>query len=405
VAGINFLLVILSVRYLGASGRGEISFFITVLATIQLFSEIINGPTIVYLSTRLSIKKQLSVSFLWALSISVLSYFIGDFFGLKDCLFLAACSFQFSMATTCLMLLQGNQKINLYNSLSIVQSVILLGTFVLFLLKVNNNYHSFIYAFLLSWNIPFFIALFFIMKTQMENPETTENFKETFRQMFLKGIESQSGNFISFLNYRLLFYILAFLDPEKIALGIVSTAFVIVESVLIISNGLSIIQYPAIAKKADSREAKAITCEYLVLCFWLSLIALLVLNLIPAEVYNYIFGKNFSSIKTILLILSPGILFLNMQNTICQYFNGLGLYITNSIGSFIGLASLVLFLIILHPCGINGLCLSVSASYIILCFYMTYKFAKHSHLSFRELLLYFGKSKNILLKTLFHKAE
>ena len=71
VAGINFLLVILSVRYLGASGRGEISFFITILATIQLFSEIVNGPTIVYLSTRLSIKKQLTASFLWALSISV----------------------------------------------------------------------------------------------------------------------------------------------------------------------------------------------------------------------------------------------------------------------------------------------------------------------------------------------
>ena len=225
VAGINFLLVIISVRFLGVSGRGEISFFITLLATVQLFSEIVNGPTIVYLSTRLSIKNQLVLSFLWSLLISILAYFIGELLELKDSLLLAACSLQFSIATTCLMILQGNHKIKIYNFISVLQSIILLALFLFLITKVNREYHSFIYAFLFSWHISFLISLFFILKTLTKNQGISENIKETFKQMFRKGIESQSGNFISFFNYRLVFYLLAFVDPGKTSLGIVFYCF------------------------------------------------------------------------------------------------------------------------------------------------------------------------------------
>ncbi|HWZ23070.1 MAG TPA: polysaccharide biosynthesis C-terminal domain-containing protein [Cytophagaceae bacterium] len=401
VAGINFLLVILSVRYLGASGRGEISFFITVLATIQLFSEIVNGPTIIYLSTRLSIKNQLAICFLWSLTISVVSYFIGEFLRLEDSLLLAICSLQFSLSSTCLMLLQGNHRIKLYNILSLVQSFILLSLFTFLVLKVDKDYHSFIYAFFFSWNIPFIISLLIIATTLLKHEKKSENFAAAFKQMFRKGIESQSGNVVSFLNYRLLFYIIVFIDPGKTMLGVVSTGFAIAESILIISNGLSTIQYPAIAKKATIDEAKIITANYLIICFWFSIIGLITLNLIPSGLYTFIFGKDFNSIKTILLIISPGILFLNMQNTICQYFNGLGLYIINTIGSVIGLASLVFFSILGYSCGIYGLCVAVSLSYAILCFYMLYRFIKHSNLSFTEGLSYFKDSKKIIMKTLF----
>jgi O-antigen/teichoic acid export membrane protein len=400
VAGINFLLVILSVRYLGASGRGEISFFITVLATIQLFSEIINGPTIIYLSTRLSIKNQLIISFLWSLTISVIAYFIGEFLSLEDSLLLAVCSLQFSLTSTCLMLLQGNHRIKLYNVLLLVQSFILLSLFTFLVLKVNKDYHSFIYAFFFSWNIPFIISLLILSTTLLKNEKKSESFTTTFKQMFHKGIESQSGNMVSFFNYRLAFYIIAFIDPGKTMLGIVSTGFAIAESILIISNGLSTIQYPLIAKKATVDEAKTITANYLIICFWCSILGLITLNLIPAEFYTSIFGKDFSSIKTILLIISPGILFLNLQNTICQYFNGLGLYIINTIGSIIGLASLIFFSISGYAYGIYGLCLAVSLSYAILCFYMLYRFIKHSKLSFTEGIAYFKDSKNIIMKTL-----
>lgn len=401
VAGINFCLIILSVRYLGASGRGEISFFITVLASIQLFSEIVNGPTIIYLSTRLSIKNQLVISFLWSLTISIIAYFIGDFLRLEDSLLLAVCSLQFSLTSTCLMLLQGNHRIKLYNTLLLVQSLILLSLFIFLVLKVNKDYHSFIYAYFFSWNIPFIISLLIIPITLLKNEKKSENFTATFKQMLHKGIESQSGNIVSFLNYRLVFYIIAFIDPGKTMLGIVSTGFAIAESILVISNGLSTIQYPLIAKKATVDEAKTITANYLIICFWFSIIGLITLNLIPAGLYTSIFGKDFSSIKTILLIISPGILFLNLQNTICQYFNGLGLYIINTIASVIGLASLIFFSILGYAYGIYGLCLAVSLSYTILCFFMLYRFIKHSKLSFIEGISYFKDSKNIIIKTLF----
>jgi O-antigen/teichoic acid export membrane protein len=397
VAGINFLLIIISARYLGANGRGEISFFITVLATTQLFAEIINGPTIVYLSTRLSIRKKIIISFGWAILISLISYFIFALYEFKDSFLLAISSLQFSLSMICLMILQGNNKIKTYNLLLLLQSFLLLGLFLLLILTIERDYHYFIYAFLISWNIPFIIGLFNILKTIKKDHLFKESYKETFTKMFQKGIESQTGNIISFLNYRLIFYVLAFQNSDKFALGIVSTGFAIVESILMIGNGLGTIQYPYISNSHNITEAKKITIEYVAISFWLSIICLIIINCIPAQCYSFIFGKDFTEIKILVLILSPGILFLNIQNTLSFYFNGLGLYLINTFGSSIGLVSFIALSIIGYKYGIIGLCTAVSISYIILFIYMLYRFNKHSNTFIIEIIKCLAHPKKLLI--------
>jgi O-antigen/teichoic acid export membrane protein len=378
VAAINFLILILSARYLGSTGRGEIAFFITVLATVQLFTEIINGPTIVYLSTRLPIRKKVMISFLWAFFISAISYIIFKQLHFKDSLLLAVASFQFSTASIMLMILQGNNRIGLYNFLLILQSLILISLFLLLIFLPDKDYHAFVYAFLASWNITFLIGFYYVMKASASEQIFPESYKETFLIMFKKGIVSQSGNIIAFLNYRLIFYIIAF-TIDKATLGIVSTGFIVIESILMIGNGLGTIQYPAISTSSDPLFPKKITRKYLIISFWLSLLCLIIINCIPAYLYSMIFGKDFSELKIIFLILSPGVLLLNLQNTICFYFNGLGLYMINTLGSFVGLLTFIILAASGYKFGLMGLCLSVSLSYIVLFAYMFLRFIKHSN--------------------------
>lgn len=393
IAAINFLVIVLSARWLGATGRGEIAFFITVLASVQLFTEIINGPTIVFLSTRLSARKKLVLAFLWALMISVIAWGIFEIYDYKDSFYLSACSLQLSMGMTCLMILQGYNRINLYNCLLLLQSFLFIGLFATFFFLFGKDYHYLIYSFFISWNLPFLISFFTILKNSRTGQFFSESYTETFRKMFKKGIESQSGNIISFLNYRLIFYIVAYQNVDKSFLGFVSTGFAIVESVLMIGNGLGTVQYPSISNNPDKAKAKIITLEYLAISCWLAMPALLVMNLIPASFYGALFGKDFSNIKLIILLLSPGILFLNLQSTLCYYFNGLGLYMINTIGSLTGLVSFIVLAAIAFQSGTYGLCAAVSLSYIILFGYMLYRFLQHSGASAKELFAYLGHPK------------
>lgn len=400
VAAINFLVIVLSARLLGVTGRGEIAFFITVLASVQLFTEIINGPTIVFLSTRLSTRKKLLLAFLWALLVSLIAFAILEIYHYKDSFPLAICSLQLSMSMTCLMILQGYNRINLYNWLLLLQSFLLIGFFGAMVFLFEKEYHYYLYAFFISWNIPFLVSFFTILKSNQAGQVFSESYLQTFGKMFRKGIESQSGNMISFLNYRLVFYIIAFQNTDKSFLGFVSTGFAIVESVLMIGNGLGTVQYPAISNNADKTKAKTITLEYLAISCWLAIPCLLMMNLIPASFYSALFGKDFSNIKLIILILSPGILFLNLQNTLCFYFNGLGLYMINTIGSLTGLVSFIAMAALTFQTGTYGLCAAVSISYILLFSYMLYRFQQHSGATAKELFTYLGHPQKAFLHLL-----
>jgi len=398
IAIINFSLIIITANYLGAEGRGKISFFITVLATVQLFSEVMNGPTIIYLSTRLSMRKKILISSLWALLVATFAYLICVHYKYSDSFMLAFCSWQFSMGSTTLMILQGHHKIKWYNGLIVLQSCMLIGLFTALLAWTDTGYSSYPYAFLFSWNIIFIIAVLVILRTLQDRAQD-DSYSNTFLQMFKKGIESQSGNIIAFLNYRLIFYIIAF-RTDNAMLGFVSTGFAIIESILIIGNGLGTIQYPAISNHTDPGFPKKITLQYLSITLWLSLIGLLILNSIPASFYTLVLGKDFREIKQVFLILTPGILFLNLQNIICFYFNGLGLYRINTIGSFVGLLSFILLALPGYNGGILPLIASVSLSYLILCVYMFARFKKHSSSSWKELLSIFRPPVKILYAVL-----
>ncbi len=172
-----------------------------------------------------------------------------------------------------------------------------------------------------------------------------------------------------------------------------------------IGNGLGTIQYPKISTSSDKIFAKKITLHYTAISFWLSLLALLIINLLPADFYSALFGKDFEEIKTIFLILSPGIFFLNLQNTLCFYFNGLSLYLINTIGALIGLGTFVLLAALNYKGGIYNLCLAVSISYIILYIYMLYQFNKNSGSTIRELFHYLGQPKKILRYILEEKND
>jgi O-antigen/teichoic acid export membrane protein len=83
-------------------------------------------------------------------------------------------------------------------------------------------------------------------------------------------------------------------------------------------------------------------------------------------VYRFIFGDEFGGIRTVILVLSPGVLFFSLSFVLSSFFSGTGRHHINSISSIAGLIAIVLLSVILIPkYGIVGAGISASISYLI----------------------------------------
>ena len=81
--------------------------------------------------------------------------------------------------------------------------------------------------------------------------------------------------------------------------------------------------------------------------FVLSAIALLTILLVPSVVYVTLFGKGFEGIRSVLITLSPGILFYSIVLLFDHYFSGIGKYRINIWANLAGLVTTLAFSILL----------------------------------------------------------
>ena len=124
--------------------------------------------------------------------------------------------------------------------------------------------------------------------------------------------------------------------------------------------------------------------------------------IVPSEIYSFVFGKDFSQTKQIILLLSPGILALATSDIIGYYFAGIHQLKILNIKSIIGLAFTIFASLYAIPkWGILGACLVTSVSYcltaiILFCkFYQDTKFSIHDFiLSERETRMLLQSLKN-----------
>jgi O-antigen/teichoic acid export membrane protein len=94
-------------------------------------------------------------------------------------------------------------------------------------------------------------------------------------------------------------------------------------------------------------------------------LALLVLSLLPAEFYSFVFGKGFENIGQVIRLLSIGILPLSIASNFTQYFYAKGNFKISTYASLIGLVvTIICGLILIPKYAITGAALTASLSYL-----------------------------------------
>ncbi len=393
---ISFALLVSTTQFLGADGKGYISLFLLNVTLVQLISSLLGGPAIVYLLPRLGMERLLLPSYAWALFVSVIVPLLLYAIGLQDraCLyhlmFIGAID---SIGKIHLQFILGREDIKSHNWISFLQSTTLLISFWIFYLVCEihdiSAYIGAIYIAYLFTAIAGFLRIYrklgAIPLSKLRN-----TWRVTIREMSRLGSWIQLANISQLLNYRLSYYLLQKLLPANnlSELGYYATAINLAEASWLISRSLAMIQYARISNTRDVPEIRRLSTQMWKIAFCSGLLMLIPLLLIPAQVWDLIFGArdNFEQIRTLLVILSPGIFFMALNNTMSAHFAGQGRYDLNARVSGIGLVlTAVLTPIFISRSGLMGAAMATSISYSLSSLYQTRLFLSAGRIPLADL--------------------
>ena len=394
---INFLVVLLTARYLGASGRGEISILFLNVTVILLFNDVIGGNALVYL-----IPKKNPFSLLFpAVLVGVVTGFLLPFlfhlyfhFQTLELIYFIVLALLSNISSISNVFLNGLQKIKQNNLASISQSIAIISSlviqfFILNEISVFSFYHSLAFGYLVN----LLISLFYLKDSFKR---VTFSWMESFTLMARYGLMVQAANIFQLLNYRFCYYVLDSANDlqSKKNVGVFSTASSISEAVWVIMNGITMVQYVTLSNKDNKELAVNLTVKLAKISFALSVTALLILTCLPNELFTFLFGEDFADIKTYCMLLAPGIAAYGFAGVYLHYFSATGNMKFNATSALVGLAITLPCSFILIPLfGAKGAAYTNCASYIASSLFLLFMFKKQSQTSFYTL---FFKWKKLL---------
>jgi O-antigen/teichoic acid export membrane protein len=365
-AVLNFLLVLLTARWLGAEVRGEISLLVATLNLSLLAVGFLGGSTVISLMPHFRASAVYKYAFAWMLLVSLVSYPV--LAGLEQSqgvgpghwtllllLFNAANLNRYTLLA--FKAIETDNKLGMaFGVLQLVLLAVLVGG------GVNRDLMLFVWLLIAANAALWLVSSLLLLKYWPAG--TTLPIQGVFKAMLRQGFWAQTANLTQFASYRVSYYLIEQAAGTS-ALGIYGIAVALAESLWIISRSVSLVQMSEVANSANEQLQFEMTTRWSRLTVWITILVLLPLLLLPDVFFRNIFGVEFTGLSKLLWILAPGILALSASNLVSHYFAGKGNYQRNAI---ISLSTLVVVLGLLPPLmasyGIQGAALAQSIAYL-----------------------------------------
>ena len=401
MAFINLAILLVSCQQLGSDIRGQVSLLIFNIAIIQIINEIYTGYVLVYFIPQYSLKKIYVSGVFWTIICTVLCvaimFLLFVYFevgSIDHWIHLVILSLLIILHSFHNVIILAKEKIKAYNFLNFFQPALLLITlFAMFFCFKIKTIDSYIVALYVSFSVAILFSTIQIISIFKKNDHHLTLFEP--KRIIENGFYNQLANLCHMLSNRYNFYLLG----NTVLVGVYSSATSLIESIWIISGSVSPIILTYIANKKDPDNNARITLVLAKICFLLSLLCVVVLYFIPREFFVFLLGEDFIHVKTVMLYLSPGILFISFATIISHYFAGLGkqriLLIANSFGL---LATICVSRFLIAKDQLLGASYSACISYFIATIILVVFFLKENKFSLLDLLR-FKKDFELLKKS------
>jgi O-antigen/teichoic acid export membrane protein len=345
-AGGSMFLFLVASHFLGSSGRGELSLFITNLTFIHLIIEIIFGSGYIYLSHRFHSGDILKKGLVFTILVSFIAPLVLTFTKLNssDLLYyLMVNTFLFALNNIIYLHLRSIHKISLHNLLLILSIVLqLILTGLLFYNEVSVK--NYIIAQALSYVIIFILGYKYLKIPASHHEQSLD-----WKNLIYKGAKANLSNWLNFVGTRLSYYVIILSLHTTEGLGIYSAACIISESIWIIPFALATPLYPLLSKEMHEENKKRLTNKYAFYSLLWSIGLGIILLLIPESIYLKIIGTSFQGLKSYLYLLIPAICIHSAAKIIWNYFQAGGYFKFNTYTSVISILSMIISMILLTP--------------------------------------------------------
>lgn len=393
VALLNFGVVWLTARFLGAAGRGQVSLFVTDIALSLLFIGLLGGSSLIYLAPRRSVWHLLLPALSWATVVSAagtLGIWLWRDTGWVYAAHLFGVSWmQAAFSITTLLLLARRQE-QTYNYLNLAQAglLALLLAVACWGLQVRDVavYWWSCYP---AYALPLLASLLLLSRLPDTWHRAPGELRAVTRELAQHSRGAHFSNILSFLNYRLSYYLLAGLTGPAgtRAVGVLSVGVALAEAIWLIPRSAAQVQYVDLVHADDKRAQATAVARTARLTLLATTAALVVLLLLPAPLLTAVFGREFSAVRPLILLLAPGVLAISLNMQLSSYFSSLAAYRFNNLAAAAGLVTTLLACSQLIPrFGAAGAALSSTLAYLTSTIWLLVAFWRQTGLGLGQLL-------------------
>jgi O-antigen/teichoic acid export membrane protein len=372
----------MNARVLGPHGVGIISLVVVGVAIIQNISSLIGGSALVYLTPRYDNFHIYILSTAWGLIASALGAVILSTAHMIphehtfDVFFLSLLASQINANQ---MLLLGKENVRAFNFSNLLQSLLSVGALYYFFNHAGvRSQLGFIYSLYIAFGLTFLSS--FVLVFPRLKIRAMDNLVPLVRDILRLGGSIQLAGLLQTLNYRFSYFLLRKFFGEG-TLGRFDAGVKLSEGIWLAAKSIALIQYAHISNETDKQKALDMTTGLFKISFLITLAGLTALLILPSNWYEAMLGKEFHDVKTVILCLSPGVLAIASGMIFSHYFSGIGKPHYNTIGSGLGLATLIVAGYLIIPrYGLVAAGLATSVSYIAALGYQLTVFRKLSGL-------------------------
>ena len=384
--------LIMGTKFLGAAEWGKAFIAQTDITFLLIGIELIAGSGLVYFTPRKKLNTLMTISYGWiafvmlvyVLLFKTLSLFPNFYHTIVPegyAWLVLLMTFVYSIHEFNLNHFLGKERVATYNWLFLIQiltQVTMMAVFI-FVLDLRTA-KALLYSQLCGYSLAALVGWILLFPSLKR--EGREPLKSTWKEMFHYGAFLQLSTLVSTLNKRLSLYLLKTHCDER-QLGVYASGTQVTEGVNIVGQSIGLVAFSALSNTEKAQRASQLTLRFMKLSILLTFTAMLVICLLPTRFFEWIFSGEFGDIRSVILLMAPGIVFFSAHTVLANYFSGTGRPKYNLYASLIGLSVTLVSAFLLIPwLGIRGAAITTTLTYTALFIYQWIVFHKHtgSHL-------------------------
>lgn len=400
--------LIMGTKFLGAAEWGKAFIAQTDITFLLIGIEVIAGSGLVYFTPRKKLSTLMLICYSWIafamlvyMALFYVLHFNPSFFyrivpHTYPTVILAA-TFLYALHEFNLNHFLGKGKVNIFNWLFLIQILTQVSVMAVLIFALDlRSGKALIYSQLCGYTLATLVG-WALMLPSLKHEEQdlksgspliskSSERRNTFKEMLHYGALLQLSNLVATLNKRLSLYLLNKHCDEK-PVGVFATGAQITEGVNIISHSIGLVELSVLSNTEQVQRSKQLTLRFTKLAILLTLTAMSVICLLPTTFFEWLFSGEFSDIRSVILLMAPGVIFFSAHTVMANFFSGTGRPKYNLYASLIGLSVTMVAAFLLIPrIGILGAAITTSLTYLALFVYQWMVFRRLTGSRLSELL-------------------